>query len=120
MPAVPLFLFAPGAGAPSTSDWMRAWAKRLGSLGRVVAFDYPYRRQGRRAPDRLPVLVAAHRDALHQARADHDGPVFLAGKSMGGRVGCHVALEETVDGVVCFGYPLQGTSGAVRDEVLKQ
>ena len=38
---------------------------------------------------------------------------------MGGRVGCHLALEESVGGVVCLGYPLQsGSSGAMRDEVL--
>jgi uncharacterized protein len=116
-----LILFAPGAGAPSSSDWMRAWADRLGTLGRVVAFDYPYRREGRRAPDRLPALIAAHRDALARARAGHDGPVFLAGKSMGGRIGCHVSLEERVDGLICFGYPLKaaGKSGAIRDEVLR-
>lgn len=38
---------------------------------------------------------------------------------MGGRVGCHVALEEQVAGVICLGYPLQsGATGAMRDEVL--
>jgi uncharacterized protein len=116
--ALPLFLFAPGAGAPAASTWMRAWALRVATLGRVETFDYPYRLEGRRTPDRPPVLIAAHREALQRARASHRGPVFLAGKSMGGRMGCHVALEETVDGVVCFGYPLVGTSGAVRDEVL--
>jgi uncharacterized protein len=117
-----LILFAPGAGASSSSDWMRAWADRLGTLGRVVAFDYSYRREGRRAPDRLPALIAAHREALARARAGSDGPVFLAGKSMGGRIGCHVSLEERVDGLICFGYPLKaaGNSGAIRDEVLRQ
>jgi predicted alpha/beta-hydrolase family hydrolase len=117
-----LFLFAPGAGAPSSSEWMRAWAGRLGTLGRVVPFDYPYRRLGRSMPDRLPVLIGAHREALERARAGHEGPVFLAGKSMGSRVGCHLSLEAPVDGLLCFGYPLKaaGKSGAVRDEVLRQ
>jgi len=116
----PLILLAPGAGAPSSSEWMRAWAERLATLGHVVPFDYPYQRAGRRRPDRLPTLVAAHREALERARAEHDGPVLLAGKSMGGRVGCHVSLEEPVAGLICFGYPLKGASGAVRDEVLRQ
>jgi predicted alpha/beta-hydrolase family hydrolase len=45
--------------------------------------------------------------------------VFLIGKSMGGRVGCHLALEEEVAGVICLGYPLKsGATGALRDEVL--
>jgi predicted alpha/beta-hydrolase family hydrolase len=116
-----LFLFAPGAGASSGSDWMQAWAERLSALGEVRPFDYAYRREGRRVPDRLPVLVTAHRAALREARAGHAGPVFLAGKSMGGRIGCHVSLEEAVDGLICFGYPLRaaGARGALRDEVLK-
>jgi len=114
----PLLLFAPGAGAPSTSAWMARWAARLAALGEVVRFDYPYQRAGRRSPDRLPVLVGAHRAALAEARVRHPGPAVLVGKSMGGRVGCHVALEEAVDAVVCLGYPLRGQRGEVRDEVL--
>lgn len=114
----PLVLLAPGAGAPSSSPWMTAWARRLAALGDVVPFDYPYMRAGRRSPDRLPVLVAAHRDALAAARAGRRGPTVLAGKSMGSRVGCHLALEERVDALVCLGYPLRGARGELRDEVL--
>ncbi|HZA51952.1 MAG TPA: alpha/beta fold hydrolase, partial [Myxococcaceae bacterium] len=118
-PGRPLILFAPGAGAPSTSAWMRAWARRLEQLGNVVRFDYRYMKEGRRAPDRLPSLVAAHREALQRARAKHrDRPVVLAGKSMGARIGCHLSLETSVDALVCFGYPLVSTSGALRDQVL--
>jgi uncharacterized protein len=112
------FLFAHGAGAPSSSAWMRAWRDRLATLGPVTAFDYPYMRAGRKTPDRPPVLIAAHREALQEVRAAAAGPVFLAGKSMGSRIGCHLALEEAVAGLICFGYPLVGGRGAVRDEVL--
>lgn len=99
---------------------MQRWRDRLEALGRVVTFDYPYMRDGRRRPDRLPVLIEAHREALDLAREGHDGPVYLAGKSMGSRVGCHLALEESVDGLVCFGYPLvgMGKTAKLRDEVL--
>lgn len=119
MAARPSFLFAPGAGAPSTSAWMSAWRTRLESLGEVNAFDYPYMRAGRRAPDRLPVLLAAHREALAELKARARGPVFLIGKSMGGRIGCHVAIEDDVAGVICLGYPLRsGATGTLRDQVL--
>ena len=119
--ARPLLLFAPGAGAPSTSPWMERWAARLGGPGKVVRFDYPYVKEGRRAPDRLPVLVEAHRAALAAARARHPGPAVLAGKSMGGRVGCHLALEAeaAVAALVCLGYPLRGQRGDLRDQVLR-
>jgi uncharacterized protein len=115
----PTIVFAPGAGAPSTSDWMRAWTKRLGELGKVVPFDYRYQVEQRRRPDPLEKLVARHREIIAEARRKHPGPLVLAGKSMGSRVGCHVSLEEPVDAIVCFGYPLRAaSSGKLRDEVL--
>ncbi|MEZ4238970.1 MAG: alpha/beta family hydrolase [Myxococcota bacterium] len=117
----PVLPFAPGAGAPSSSPWMTAWAERLGALGAVVPFDYPYQQRGSKSPDRLPKLVAAHVEAIGRARAAHPGaPVVLAGKSMGSRVGCHVAAEglAEVAALVCFGYPLVGRGGKRRDEVL--
>jgi predicted alpha/beta-hydrolase family hydrolase len=123
----PIILFAHGAGAPASSSWMQAWARRLGSLGEVVTFDYPYMKAGRKTPDRLPALVTAHAAALEEARGrcGRDRRIVLAGKSMGSRVGCHLAVERASgDGsptaLVCFGYPLRaGGSGALRDEVLK-
>jgi predicted alpha/beta-hydrolase family hydrolase len=123
----PLILFAHGAGAPSSSAWMRRWAERLATIAVVAPFDYPYMRAGRKTPDRLPALVAAHRAALAEARAREgaERPVVLAGKSMGSRVGCHLAVELHGEGqapaaVICFGYPLRsGSSGALRDEVLR-
>jgi uncharacterized protein len=125
----PIILFAHGAGAPSASGWMKSWAERLGALGDVVTFDYPYMKAGRKAPDRMPVLLAAHREALAGARQrfGEDRPVVFAGKSMGSRMGCHLAVElrqEAQAGqgpaaLVCFGYPLRGGSGALRDEVLR-
>jgi predicted alpha/beta-hydrolase family hydrolase len=116
----PWFLFAPGAGAPSTSPWMRRWREYLRMLGEVTSFDYPYMQARRKMPDRLPALVAAHREALARVRDEAKGaPIFLAGKSMGSRVGCHLSLEESVTGLVCVGYPLvSSSSGALRDEVL--
>jgi uncharacterized protein len=117
----PLFLFAHGAGAPSSHPWMRHWSKRLATIGTVTAFDYPYIKNFRKLPDRLPTLVAAHRQALHQARQEHDGPAVLIGKSLGARVGCHLALEEKVVAVICLGYPLcaGGDASKMRAEVLR-
>ncbi len=50
----------------------------------------------RKRPDRLPVLIAAHRAELAKARKHYRGPIVLIGKSMRSRVGCHVALETGV------------------------
>ena len=116
-----LILFAPGAGAPSSHPWMQNWKERLSRIGHVETFDYDYMREGRKRPDSLPQLIPAHRKALQGAREKHQpDSTFLIGKSMGGRIGCHVSLEEQVDGLVCLGYPLcaMGDRTKLRDEVL--
>src|SRR5713101_8855638 len=102
---------------------MQRWKKHLQEVGDVETFDYPYMLQNRKRPDRLPQLIAAHRQALAEALAKTGatGPIILIGKSMGGRVGCHVAIEEKVDGLICLGYPLcaMGDRTKLRDEVLR-
>jgi predicted alpha/beta-hydrolase family hydrolase len=116
----PAFLLAPGAGAPSSHPRMQTFARMLATIGLVEAFDYSYALEGRKRPDPLPKLVAAHRSALAALRAKHDGPIVLAGKSMGGRVGCHVALVDPVQALICCGYPLCGAGdrSKLRDQVL--
>ena len=113
-------LFAHGAGASSHSEWMQRWKSQLETLAAVETFDYPYMAAKKKRPDSLDELIRSHRAALAAARARHPGgKVVLAGKSMGSRIGCHVALEESVDGLVCFGYPLVAPGGVkVRDQVL--
>jgi predicted alpha/beta-hydrolase family hydrolase len=118
-----LFVFAHGAGAPSSHPWMRAWATRLAALGVVETFDYPYMQGKKRAPDPQPVLVRAHLAAIEQARALHpDHELILIGKSMGSRMGCHAALEAEppISKLICLGYPLvaPGNAAKVRDQVL--
>lgn len=114
------FLLAPGAGAPCAHPRMRDFFRLLATIGRVETLDYPYMLAGRKRPDPLPRLVEAHRLDLEALAARHAGPVFLVGKSMGGRVGCHLALEARVAGLVCLGYPLCGAGdrAKLRDQVL--
>jgi predicted alpha/beta-hydrolase family hydrolase len=101
---------------------MQRWKDRLTEIGDVETFDYDYMRENRKRPDPLPKLIASHRQALAEARKKRGGAhTILIGKSMGGRIGCHVALEEKVDGLVCLGYPLcaMGDRTKLRDEVLR-
>src|ERR1700682_4661026 len=116
-----LFLFAPGAGAPSSHPWMQRWRSRLQKISDVEVFDYDYMRAGRKRPDPLPQLIGAHRQALARAGQGKSPPIILIGKSMGGRIGCHVSVEEKVDGLICLGYPLcaMGDRAKLRDTVLR-
>ncbi|XP_057818173.2 uncharacterized protein LOC131031150 [Cryptomeria japonica] len=121
----PLLVFAHGAGASSSSQWMIRWKKMLASaIGAVeaVTFDYPYFSGGKRgAPPKAENLVDPHVEEVRKAVAKHPGhPLILVGKSMGSRVSCMVAEKEDIDvsAVVCLGYPLKGVKGAIRDETL--
>ena len=100
---------------------MQRWKNRLSEVGDVLTFDYNYMIQGRRRPDPLAQLIATHRKALTAARPNTGAPIFLIGKSMGGRIGCHVSLEEKVSGLICLGYPLcaMGDCTKLRDQVLR-
>jgi len=101
---------------------MQKWKRHLSEIGEIDSFDYDYMRAGRKRPDSLPQLIAAHRAVVKAAREKHHpDSIFLIGKSMGGRIGCHVSLEEKVDGLVCLGYPLcaMGDRTKLRDEVLR-
>lgn len=100
-------LLAHGAGAPMDSDFMELLSTALSRQGiRVLRFEFPYmaaRRQGqgKRPPNPMPVLLESFRE--HYAALT--GPLFIGGKSMGGRVASMLADELSPAGVICFGYP---------------
>ena len=101
-------LLAHGAGAGQDHSFMEHMRRGLASAGlTTLTFNYAYMDQGRRAPDRLPKLLAVHSAAADRLATYVDG-VVLAGKSMGGRVGSHLAGDEgwPAVGLVYYGYPL--------------
>ena len=73
----------------------------------VMTFNYAYTEAGRKAPDRLPKLLAVHAAAADRL-ATYCDSVFLGGKSMGGRVGSHLAGDSAwaCRGLIYYGYPL--------------
>jgi len=104
-------ILAHGAGNdmehPFISHFHLAFAK-AGLLS--VKFNFPYKEAGRKAPDRMPLLESTWRAVIRAVRMDTDlSPkrLYLAGKSMGGRVASHVAAQgEPCDRLVFLGYPL--------------
>ena len=110
--AAAALVLAHGAGAGQQSRFMVDAARAFAARGITTAtFDFPYVTQGRSVPDKAPVLEASWRDAIAAARADArlaSLPLFIGGKSMGGRIASHVAAQgpEGVAGLVFLGYPL--------------
>lgn len=104
----PVLVLAHGAGAPMDSEFMNEMATRLTGRGvRVIRFEFPYMAERRttgkkRPPDRAPRLVAHFNQVLDELG---DGPVYIGGKSMGGRMATLVATEREVAGVCVLGYP---------------
>ncbi len=108
----PVLVLAHGAGAPMDSGFMNEMAGLLAQRGvHVVRFEFAYmsarRVDGkRRPPPRLPGLIEEFHQVMSQFRA---GPLFIGGKSMGGRVASMIAADpqtgQSVAGLVCLGYP---------------
>lgn len=119
-------VLAHGAGAGQKSAWMVKAARALAERGISCAtFDFPYITAGRKVPDKAPVLEAYWRTMLEEAKAAFGAlPLFIGGKSMGGRIASHIAAEgvDDVRGLVFFGYPLHppGQPGKRRDAHLPQ
>lgn len=100
-------LLAPGAGAGQDSPFMHHLGTGLGAAGfPTLAFNYPYHEAGRRRPDPAARLLACHGAAASRL-AERCDQVVLAGKSMGGRLGSHLAASGfPAAGLVYFAYPL--------------
>jgi len=105
-------ILAHGAGGGQHSSFMVAAAHGLAARRVIVAtFDFPYVTEGRSVPDRPPVLEGAWRQAISAARMNKTFgrlPIFIGGKSMGGRISSQVAAQgvDGISGLVYFGYPL--------------
>jgi len=101
---------AHGAGGGQNTTFMVRTAEGLAARGIVAAtFDFPYMSAGRSVPDKAPVLEQAWRQAIERGRVEMAGlPLFIGGKSMGGRIASHVASQGCpgLAGLVFLGYPL--------------
>jgi predicted alpha/beta-hydrolase family hydrolase len=108
----PALILAHGAGAPMDSPFMEIMAGLLGQLGICAyRFEFSYmagRREGatKRPPPNMDVLIEEYARAMETVCRY---PLFIGGKSMGGRVATKVAAEPGLmpipAGVVCLGYP---------------
>jgi predicted alpha/beta-hydrolase family hydrolase len=102
---------AHGAGAGMQHVFMKQLADALAALGvTVLRFNFPYMENKKGRPDVPAVAHATVASALDILRAHQSGiPVFLSGKSFGGRMTSqYVAAKnpEGVRGLVFFGFPL--------------
>ena len=121
----PTLVLAHGAGNDMRHPFFELMAGGVLRSGiQLIRFNFPYRAAGRRIPDREPVLRKAWMEVVRLVqRRFASGPLFIGGKSMGGRMAAMVAPELAgLKGLVFLGYPLHppGKPDQLRDAPLFQ
>jgi uncharacterized protein len=115
---------AHGAGAGMDHPFMVGFTRAVNDLGlATLRFNFLYMEAGKRVPDRAPVAVETWRAVFDAAaaRAGADEPVWVGGKSFGGRMASMAVAEGMpAAGLVFLGYPLHppGKPERVRAEHL--
>lgn len=104
-----LFVLAHGAGGSMTDPLLVELTRALREKCHGVArFNFAYRDEGRKLPDRAPALEATYREVIERLRRDvPHRKLVIGGKSMGGRMASHLAAQgDELDGLLLLGYPL--------------
>lgn len=100
-------LLAHGAGTDQEHPSMASLRSGLANGGHTVAtFNYPFTERGSKRPDNQERLLGCHRAAADflSGRIEE---LFLAGRSMGGRMGTYLAADGyPASGLVLYAYPL--------------
>lgn len=116
-----LLILGHGAGGDMNDPVLAAVAGALSTGGiSVLRFNFPYREAGRRAPGAQSASEQCYREVADAVRSD-DVPLYLGGKSYGGRMATHIVADGyPAAGLVLLSYPLHppGRFDKVRDEHL--
>jgi predicted alpha/beta-hydrolase family hydrolase len=114
-----------GAGSPMGAPLLEGFCAAIAGRGvATLRFDFPYMREGRRVPDRAPVLIETYRAVVAEATERAAGlPLLVGGRSMGGRIAAMAVAEGMpAAGLVFLAYPLHppGKPEKIRDAHLYQ
>jgi predicted alpha/beta-hydrolase family hydrolase len=110
-----LVIFAHGAGADMEHEYLEELVRLMNAQQlSVLRFNFPFMDKRkldgkRRPPDRMPALIDCYQSLI--ANFTTNLPIYIGGKSMGGRVAATLAGDEIlmtthqIQGVICLGYP---------------
>lgn len=114
-------VLAHGAGGTMDTPSLIAYADGIAARGLgAVRFNFAYSEAGKKAPDRAPKCESVFR-SVADAVKERAGRVVLGGRSMGGRMGSHLAAQGyECAGLIFLAYPLHppGKPERIRDEHL--
>ncbi len=115
-----------GAGAGMNHSFMSKVADLFTENAHVLRFNFPYIDAGKKVPGSPKVSVASIQAAVDHMRKQYPTlPLFLSGKSYGGRMSSHLAAEVPklpINGLIYLGFPLHapGRDGIGRAKHLVQ
>ena len=122
-----LLTLAHGAGAGMNHPFMVELAEKLAEKNiATLRFNLPYMEAGKKRPDTPSIAHLAIDAAMqHALKEVNKLPVFLSGKSFGGRMSSQYLSEHDdagVKGIIFFGFPLHapGNPGVERGDHLKK
>ncbi len=106
-----ILVLAHGAGAGMNHPFMINIAESISSyVGSVIRFNFPYMEQGRKSPGSPKPNIEAIQKVYEFTGDRFAGlPIFLSGKSYGGRLSSHLIADQpslSVAGLIYFGFPL--------------
>ncbi|HAA13314.1 MAG TPA: alpha/beta hydrolase [Cytophagales bacterium] len=115
------FVFAHGAGAGMRHVFMEEFSLALAQAGiATLRWQFPYMEKGSKRPDSPKIALAAW-EAVAQFASQHSPlPLWVGGKSFGGRMASLAAAEErlpkSTKGIIYVGFPLHaaGKPGTQR------
>ncbi|MBO9702584.1 MAG: dienelactone hydrolase family protein [Sporocytophaga sp.] len=121
-----IMTLAHGAGAGMNHEFMVSISKSLAEKNfAILRFNFPFMENQKRRPDSPAVAHKTIEVAIKKAYELFPSlPVFVAGKSFGGRMSSqYLAMQPTTDvkGIIFFGFPLHqpGKPSLERAEHLK-
>lgn len=106
-----LIILAHGAGAGMEHPFMEKLtvALKKNDLA-VLRFQFPYMEQGKKRPDSPGIAQKTIEEVFEKAKSIYPSiPVFVSGKSYGGRMASHFAAKlkpSGLSGLIFFGFPL--------------
>ena len=121
-------ILAHGAGAGKDSPFMQDMARLITERGvKTTLFNFDYMNKAielnkKRPPEKLPKLQTQFLAQIQLAHdTDNKLPIFIGGKSMGGRVASTILDTAPVSGCVGLGYPFHppGKPDSLRTEHLE-
>lgn len=126
--AVCLLTMAHGAGAGMVHPFMEELATSLAEIGiATLRFNFPFMEKPKKGPpDRPPVAHKAIKEVIAKAQKLFPSlPLFVSGKSFGGRMTSQYVAENNpsgIKGIIFYGFPLHapGKPSIERADHLKK